>query len=112
MNKVLTTFALFALTAVAEIGGCFAVYAWLRLGRSAWWLAPGAVALGLFAWLLTLHPVSGAGRVYAAYGGVYIVASLLWLRWVEHQRPDHWDLLGAALCLAGAGVIFFAPRSL
>lgn len=111
MKAVLLAFGLFALTAAAEIGGCFAVYAWLRLGRSVGWLLPGAVSLVLFAWLLTLHPVHGAGRVYAAYGGVYIVASLVWLRVIEQQRPDRWDMLGAALCLAGAGVIFFAPHS-
>lgn len=112
MKAVLLASGLFAATAVAEIAGCFAVYAWVRLGRSAWWIAPGAVSLAVFAWLLTLHPVSGAGRVYAAYGGVYIAASLFWLWLVEHQRPDRWDLFGAALCLAGASVIYFAPRSL
>ncbi len=112
MKSVLLALGLFAVTAVAEIGGCFAIYASLRLGRSVGWLVPGAAALALFAWLLTLHPVSGAGRVYAAYGGVYIVASLGWLWLFEHQRPDRWDVLGAALCLGGAAVIYFAPRSL
>lgn len=112
MKAVLLASALFSATAVAEIAGCFAIYAWLRLGRSPWWVMPGAVSLALFAWLLTLHPLSGAGRVYAAYGGVYITASLVWLWFVEHQRLDRWDLLGAALCLAGASIIFFAPRSL
>lgn len=111
MKAILLASGLFAATALAEIAGCFAVYAWLRLGRSVWWIAPGAVSLALFAWLLTLHPVSGAGRVYAAYGGVYIVASLVWLRVMEHQSPDRWDLLGAALCVAGATVIYFAPHT-
>ena len=108
--KVLAGVSLFAVTAAAEIAGCYAAYAWLRLGRSAWWLAPGAVSLALFAWLLTLHPVVGAGRVYAAYGGVYIVASLLWLWAVESLRPTLWDLSGALLCIAGAGVIVFGSR--
>ena len=112
MKAVLLTSGLFTLTAAAEIGGCYAVYAWLRLGRSAGWLIPGAVSLAIFTWLLTMHPVSGAGRIYAAYGGIYIAASLVWLRLVEHQRPDRWDLLGAALCLTGASIIPFAPRSL
>jgi len=110
--RVLATFALFCATAVAEIGGCYSAYAWLRLGRSAWWLVPGAVSLALFAWLLTLHPTHGAGRVYAAYGGVYIIASLYWLWLVEHHKPDRWDMLGATICLVGAGVIILGPRSL
>ena len=112
VTRILTTFALFVLTAVAEIGGCYATYAWLRMGRSAWWLLPGAISLAFFAWLLTLHPTDGAGRIYAAYGGIYIMASLLWLWLVERRAPDHWDILGAAICLVGAGVILFGPRNL
>lgn len=108
---MIQAFVLFALTAAAEIFGCYAVYLWLRLHRSAWWVLPGAVSLALFAWLLTLHPQVGAGRVYAAYGGVYIAASLLWLWAVEHLRPDRWDVLGAALCLVGTAVILFGPRT-
>jgi small multidrug resistance family-3 protein len=75
------------------------------LGGSAWRLAPGALALALFAWLLTLHPPVGAGRIHAAYGGVYVAASLLWLWLVEGARPDRWDVLGSALCIAGTAVI-------
>jgi small multidrug resistance family-3 protein len=104
------TFALFAVTAVAEIGGCYATYAWLRMGRSAWWLVPGIFSLGLFAWLLTLHPTEGAGRIYAAYGGVYIMVALFWLWLVEGKTPDRWDMTGALVCLAGAAIILFAPR--
>lgn len=104
-------FGLFCLTAAAEIFGCYAVYLWLRLHRSAGWLLPGAVSLALFAWLLTLHPQAGAGRVYAAYGGVYIVAAMLWLWAVEGIRPDRWDVLGSLVCLAGAGLILFGPRA-
>jgi small multidrug resistance family-3 protein len=105
------TLLLFALTAVAEIGGCFAAYAVLRQGKSSLWLLPGSASLILFAWLLTLHPTEGAGRVYAAYGGVYIVASLIWLWCIEGLVPDHWDIIGASLCLLGACIIMLVPRS-
>ena len=103
--------AIYAAAALAEIGGCFAVWAWWRLDRSAWILVPGAVSLALFAWLLTLSPADASGRAYAAYGGVYIVSALhsLWL--VESTRPDRWDLIGAAVCLAGAAIILFGPRT-
>ena len=106
------TAAIYAAAALAEIAGCFAFWAWLRLGASAWWLAPGLVALGLFAWLLTFIESDAAGRAYAAYGGVYIAASLMWLWLVEKQRPDTWDVTGAVICLAGAALILFAPRSI
>ena len=96
--------------ALAEIAGCYAVWAWLRLGRSPLWLVPGAAALGLFAFLLTRIDAPAAGRAYAAYGGIYVAVSLLWLLAVERVRPDRWDLAGAALCLVGAGVILFTPR--
>jgi len=98
--------------ALVEIAGCFAVWAWMRLGASVLWLVPGLLSLALFAWLLTLAPSEFAGRAYAAYGGVYIAASLLWLWLVEQQRPDAWDLAGAAICLVGAAVILLAPRAL
>ena len=102
---------IYAGAALAEIAGCFAFWAWLREGRSPYWLVPGIAALVLFAWLLTLVPTTAAGRAYAAYGGVYIAASLAWLWTVEGVRPDRWDMAGAALCLAGAAVILLAPRS-
>lgn len=105
------TFMLFGLTAVAEIGGCYAAYLVLRQGKHPLWLIAATAALALFAWLLTLHPVEGAARVYAAYGGVYIAASLLWLWLVEGVVPDRWDLIGVSLGLAGAGFIMLAPRS-
>ena len=97
--------------ALAEIAGCFAFWAWLRLDRTAWWLIPGMASLALFAYLLTLVDSSAAGRAYAAYGGVYIAASLLWLWAIEGVRPDRWDLAGAAVCLTGAAIILFGPRS-
>jgi len=98
--------------AVAEIAGCFSFWAWLRLGHSAWWLAPGMASLVLFAYLLTLVESDAAGRAYAAYGGVYIVASILWLWLIEGARPDRWDLVGAAICIAGAIVSLTGPRTL
>ena len=104
------TFLAYAGAAVAEIAGCFAFWAWLRLDRSPWWIAPGMASLALFAYLLTLVESDAAGRTYAAYGGVYIVASLLWLWLAEGLRPDRWDVTGAALCLAGTSIIVFGPR--
>lgn len=104
------TLAVYAGAALAEIAGCFAVWAWMRHGASALWLIPALFSLAAFAWLLTLAPSDLAGRAYAAYGGVYIVASLVWLWAVEKQRPDTWDLTGAAICLGGAAIILFAPR--
>lgn len=101
---------LYLLAALAEIGGCFAVWHWWR-GANALWLLPGAVALAVFAYLLALTPPSHAGRSFAVYGGVYIATSLLWLWAVEGARPDRWDLIGGALALAGAAVILFAPRA-
>ena len=97
--------------ALAEIAGCFSFWAWLRLGKPAWWLAPGVASLMLFAYLLTLVDAPAAGRAYAAYGGVYIVASLGWLWGVEGVRPDRWDVGGAALCLVGAAMILAGPRA-
>ena len=101
MNSALA----FAGAALAEIAGCFAVWAWMRNGASAWWLLPGSASLALFAVLLTFAEADAAGRAFAAYGGVYIAASLLWLWAVEGRAPTAWDLAGAALCLLGAGVI-------
>lgn len=105
------TVAAYIGAALAEIAGCFSFWAWLRLGKSAWWLVPGLGSLTLFAWFLTLAEVAAAGRAYAAYGGVYITASLAWLWLVEGVRPDRWDTLGAAVCLLGAGIILFGPRT-
>lgn len=96
--------------ALAEIAGCFAFWAWLRLGHSIWWLVPGVASLAAFAFLLTLIDSPGAGRVYAAYGGVYIVSSLIWLWIVEGVQPDRWDFAGAVICLFGAAVIVAGPR--
>jgi small multidrug resistance family-3 protein len=104
------TFALFVLTAIAEIVGCYLPYVWLKRGGSVWLLVPAAASLALFAWLLTLHPTA-AGRVYAAYGGVYVAVAVLWLWIVDGIRPTSWDLIGAAITLAGMAVIMLAPRA-
>ena len=103
------TLLLFIATAFAEIIGCYLPYLWLRKGASAWLLVPAALSLAAFVWLLTLHPTA-AGRVYAAYGGVYVTVAIAWLWWVEAVKPTRWDLLGAMLCLAGMAVIMFSPR--
>jgi len=96
--------------AFAEIAGCFAFWAWLRLEKSPLWLIPGMASLAAFAFLLTRIDAAFAGRTYAAYGGVYILSSLLWLWSIEGQRPDRWDTLGSAIALLGAAVILFGPR--
>ncbi|MFC3568674.1 YnfA family protein [Paracoccus simplex] len=102
--------AVYILAALAEIAGCFAFWAWLRLGRSAWWLVPGMVSLALFAWLLTRVDTDFAGRAYAAYGGIYVASSLGWLWLTEGQVPSRWDLLGGGLCGLGAVVILAGAR--
>lgn len=103
------TFLLYLATALAEIVGCYAVYAWLRLHHTAWLLLPAALSLAAFAWLLTLHDAA-SGRVYAAYGGVYVGASLAWLWAVDGVRPTGWDVAGVAVALLGMGLIAFQPR--
>lgn len=101
---------LFALTALAEIVGCYLPWLVVKEGRSLWLLLPAAVSLGLFAWLLTLHP-SAAGRTYAAYGGMYIAVALLWLHWVDGVALTRWDALGAIPALTGMAVIAMQPQS-
>ncbi|GAL19163.1 protein of unknown function UPF0060 [Vibrio maritimus] len=100
---------LFMVTAVAEILGCYLPYLWLREGKSIWLLVPAAIFLGLFAWLLSLHPTA-AGRVYAAYGGVYIFVAILWLWLVDGIKPTTWDIVGTLVALLGMAIIMFAPR--
>jgi len=106
----LATLSIYLAAAAGEIIGCFAFWAWLRLGRSPLWALAGVVALVAFAWFLTRVDAAFAGRAYAAYGGVYIASALLWLWAIEGQRPDRWDLLGVSVCLLGAGIIVLAPR--
>lgn len=102
--------AAYAGAAIAEIAGCFAFWAWLRLGKSAFWIVPGILSLIVFAWALTRVESDFAGRAYAAYGGIYIAASLGWVWLIEGKMPDRWDMTGVAVCLVGAGIILFAPR--
>lgn len=111
MPVVVTTGLIYAGASLAEIVGCFAFWAWLRQGQSPIWLAAGIPSLIAFVWLLTLAPAEHAGRAYAAYGGVYIVASLLWLWLAEGKAPDIWDLAGGGLALVAAAIILFAPRT-
>ena len=105
----LKTIGLFVLTALAEILGCYLPYLWLREGKSIWLLIPGVLSLAAFVWLLTLHPTA-VGRVYAAYGGVYVAMAILWLWAVNGIRPTSWDILGSVVALIGMAIIMFAPR--
>jgi len=107
---IIKTLALFLLTALAEIIGCYLPYRWLRKDGTAWLLAPAVLSLALFAWLLSLHPTA-SGRVYAAYGGVYISVALIWLWRVDGVRPGAWDLVGVAMCLLGMAIIMLGART-
>ncbi len=104
------TLGLFFVTAIAEILGCYLPYLWLREDKSVWLLVPAAIFLALFAWLLSLHPTA-AGRVYAAYGGVYIFVAIVWLWLVDGIRPTLWDIVGVSVALLGMAIIMFAPRA-
>ena len=106
----LKTVSLFIITALAEVIGCYLPYLWLREGKTIWLLAPAALSLAAFVWLLTLHPTA-AGRVYAAYGGMYIFMAILWLWAIEDIRPTTWDIVGASVALIGMAIIMFAPRT-
>ena len=111
ISKVVTTFLLFAVTAVMEILGCYFPYLILNQGRSQWLWLPTVLALAVFVWLLTLHPAA-SGRIYAAYGGIYIFSALMWLRFVDQISLTRWDLLGGAVVLIGAAVIILQPQGL
>lgn len=108
--EILKTFGLFFVTALAEIIGCYLPYLWLKEGKSIWLLLPAAISLAAFAWLLTLHP-QVAGRVYAAYGGVYISVALLWLWAVDAVRPTVTDWVGVSVCLAGVVIIIWGSQT-
>lgn len=105
----LKTVGLFIVTAIAEIVGCYLPYLWLKHNKPIWLLIPAAFSLGLFAWLLSLHPTA-AGRVYAAYGGVYILVALFWLWFVDGIRPTMWDFVGSFVAITGMAIIMFSPR--
>jgi len=110
--EIFRTLALFTLTAVAEIVGCYLPYLWLRSGKSILLLIPAVFSLGLFAWLLTLHPSLPAGRTYAAYGGVYVSIAVLWLWQVDGIKPDRWDIIGVVVTIIGMTIIAFAPHKI
>lgn len=107
---IFKTLGLFTLTAIAEIVGCYLPYLYLKQGGSVWLLVPAVLSLGLFVWLLSLHPTA-AGRVYAAYGGIYIGVAIMWLWAVDSIKPSMTDWLGAAICLIGAAVIILGAKS-
>jgi small multidrug resistance family-3 protein len=106
----MTSLLWFTLAAACEIAGCFCFWAWVRMGKTPLWTLPGIGSLIIFALALTRVDANSAGRAYAAYGGIYILSSLLWLWLVENTRPDRWDTVGAAVCLLGAAIILFGPR--
>ena len=110
MIGLLKLAGLFALTAVAEIVGCYLPWLVLKQGRSAWLLVPAALSLAAFAWLLTLHPTA-AGRTYAAYGGMYIAVALVWLRVVDGVALTRWDVAGAGVALVGMAIIALQPAA-
>lgn len=109
-NIMIKTFLLFVVTAIAEILGCYLPYLWLNQNKSSLLLIPATISLAVFAWLLTLHPAA-AGRVYAAYGGVYISAAIIWLWLIDGVRPTAWDIVGACVALLGMTIIMLAPRT-
>lgn len=109
--NILTTFALFFITAIAEILGCYFPYLILNQGRSPWLWLPTILSLAIFVWLLTLHPTA-SGRIYAAYGGIYICTALLWLKYVDHMSLSRWDVLGGIVVVIGATIIILQPQGL
>lgn len=109
--NILTTFALFFITAIAEILGCYFPYLILNQGRSPWLWLPTILSLAIFVWLLTLHPTA-SGRIYAAYGGIYICTALLWLKYVDHMSLSRWDVLGGIVVVIGAAIIILQPQGL
>lgn len=109
LGDLLRTLGLFSLTAVAEIVGCYLPWLWLQQRAGPWVLVPAAASLALFVWLLALHP-QAAGRVYAAYGGVYVCVAIVWLWAVDGIRPDRWDLAGTLVTLTGMAILVLAPR--
>ncbi|KJV37981.1 YnfA family protein [Acinetobacter brisouii] len=111
ITQILRVFGLFLITAIAELLGCYFPYLILNQGRSAWLWLPTAISLMLFVWLLTLHPAA-SGKIYAAYGGVYIFTALLWLRFVDQVILTRWDVLGGVIVLIGAAIIILQPQGL
>lgn len=111
MTKLLSTFALFFITALAEILGCYFPYLILNQAKSPWLWLLTVLSLGLFVWLLSLHPTA-SGRTYAAYGGIYIFSALMWLRYVDHVTLTRWDVVGGCVVILGALLIILQPQGL
>ncbi|CAI3141277.1 hypothetical protein MWMV18_MWMV18_01268 [Acinetobacter calcoaceticus] len=111
ITRILSVFGLFIITAIAEILGCYFPYLILREGKSTWLWLPTVLSLAVFVWLLTLHPAA-SGRIYAAYGGIYIFTALMWLRFVDQVGLTRWDILGGLIVLCGAGLIILQPQGL
>ncbi|QSB53854.1 YnfA family protein [Acinetobacter calcoaceticus] len=111
ITRILSVFGLFIITAIAEILGCYFPYLILREGKSVWLWLPTVLSLAVFVWLLTLHPAA-SGRIYAAYGGIYIFTALMWLRFVDQVGLTRWDILGGLIVLCGAGLIILQPQGL
>jgi len=111
ITKVITTFCLFFVTAIAEILGCYFPYLILNQGKSHWFWLPTVLSLAVFVWLLTLHPAA-SGRIYAAYGGIYIFTALMWLRYVDQEVLTRWDMLGGLVVISGAMMIILQPQGL
>ncbi|AVP34607.1 hypothetical protein C6W84_12035 [Acinetobacter baumannii] len=111
ITRIFSVFGLFIITAIAEILGCYFLYLILKEGKSAWLWLPTALSLAVFVWLLTLHPAA-SGRIYAAYGGIYIFTALMWLRFVDQVVLTRWDILGGLIVLCGAGLIILQPQGL
>ncbi len=111
ITKIVTTFFLFFITAIAEILGCYFPYLILNQHKSSWLWIPTALSLAVFVWLLTLHPAA-SGRIYAAYGGIYIFTALLWLKYVDQVSLSRWDLIGGAVVIVGAAMIIVQPQGL
>ena len=109
VTKIISTFALFFVTALMEILGCYFPYLILNQGKSHWYWVPTVLALAAFVWLLTLHPAA-SGRIYAAYGGIYIFSALLWLRFVDQVDLTRWDIIGGVVVLVGAALIILQPQ--
>ena len=107
---MLKTLGLFIATALAEIIGCYLPYLWLKEGKSIWLLVPAAISLAIFAWLLSLHPTA-AGRVYAAYGGVYVMVAIFWLWGVDGIRPTTWDIVGSFVAVTGMAIIMLGEKN-
>ncbi|MCU4414943.1 YnfA family protein [Acinetobacter sp. WU_MDCI_Axc73] len=111
ITRILSVFGLFLITAIAEIFGCYFPYLILKEGKTAWLWIPTVISLAIFVWLLTLHPAA-SGRIYAAYGGIYIFTALMWLKFVDQIVLTRWDIAGGLIVLIGSSLIILQPQGL